>query len=319
MKRFRLQRPSPAMAVALLSLVVAMGGTGYAAINLPKNSVGTKQIKRNAVVSSKVKKDTLTGDDVNESRLGAVPAAGRADSAGNADQLGGKAPDAYVESGQKVGQSEHADTADTATSATTADTATSATSATNATNATNADTVDSKNASDFVGTTTTAGGDLAGTFSNLSLASGSVDDQSVENDSLTDLDLLDYQRSGGALDDSTSNAIPTTVVLDGGSGATITAVCNKSAANITGSITITNPNPGWAVTSDAPNGQVGQVGVAASAERTLIQVGPTAANAFSHGSFYMTEGTATQIAGFVAVQVNRFTDQCDFSVTRFGI
>src|SRR3954454_18126167 len=99
MKRFRPYRPSPAMAVALLSLVVAMGGTGYAAINLPKNRVGTKQLKRNAVVASKVKNDTLTGDDVNESRLGAVPAAGRADSAGSADRLGGKAPNAFIEAG----------------------------------------------------------------------------------------------------------------------------------------------------------------------------------------------------------------------------
>src|SRR4051812_19663682 len=195
MKRFRLQRPSPAMAVALLSLVVAMGGTGYAAINLPKNSVGTKQIKRNAVVSSKVKKDTLTGADVNESRLGPVPTAGRADSAGNADQLGGKSAEAFIAAGAKGGEAAHADAGDNATNAghaNAADTATNAghanaadtaTNATNATNAGNADTVDNKNASDFIGTTSTAGGDLNGTFSNLSLAGGSVDGTIVEFDS----------------------------------------------------------------------------------------------------------------------------------------
>src|SRR3954471_11991482 len=109
MKRFRPHRPSPAMAVALLSLVVATGGTGYAASNLPRNSVGTQQIKRNAVVSSKVKKDTLTGDDVNESQLGPVPTAARAGSAGDADRLGGSPANAFVRSGTKVTQAGHAD------------------------------------------------------------------------------------------------------------------------------------------------------------------------------------------------------------------
>jgi hypothetical protein len=143
MHRFRPHRPSPAMAVALLSLVVATGGTGYAASNLPRNSVGTQQIKRNAVVSSKVKKDTLTGDDVNESRLGPVPTAGRAGSAGDADQLGGSPANAFVRSGTKVTDAGHADTAahaDTADTATNATNATNAASATNATNATNAGT-----------------------------------------------------------------------------------------------------------------------------------------------------------------------------------
>jgi hypothetical protein len=64
MNRLRLQRPSPAMVVALLALFVAMGGAGYAATNLPKNSVGTKQIKKNAVTSAKVKNGALTVKDV---------------------------------------------------------------------------------------------------------------------------------------------------------------------------------------------------------------------------------------------------------------
>jgi hypothetical protein len=40
-----------------------MGGTSYAAIKLPANSVGTKQIKANAVVASKIKDGTLTAKD----------------------------------------------------------------------------------------------------------------------------------------------------------------------------------------------------------------------------------------------------------------
>jgi hypothetical protein len=45
------RRPSGSMVVAFIALLVAMGGTGYAAIALPKNSVGTKQLKKNAVIS----------------------------------------------------------------------------------------------------------------------------------------------------------------------------------------------------------------------------------------------------------------------------
>jgi hypothetical protein len=42
LKRFR---PSPAMVVACLALMLALGGTGYAAIKLPRNSVTTVQVK----------------------------------------------------------------------------------------------------------------------------------------------------------------------------------------------------------------------------------------------------------------------------------
>jgi hypothetical protein len=56
-------RPSPSMAVALLALSVALGGTGYAAIKLPKNSVGNKHIKRNAVTGAKVKDASLFAND----------------------------------------------------------------------------------------------------------------------------------------------------------------------------------------------------------------------------------------------------------------
>jgi hypothetical protein len=60
MSRFRPHRPSASMVVALLALFVAVGGTGYAALSLPKNSVGSKQIRKNAVIASKVKKDAIT-------------------------------------------------------------------------------------------------------------------------------------------------------------------------------------------------------------------------------------------------------------------
>ena len=49
-------RPSPALIVASLALAIALGGTGYAAVVLPANSVGTKQLKKSAVTATKIKK-----------------------------------------------------------------------------------------------------------------------------------------------------------------------------------------------------------------------------------------------------------------------
>jgi hypothetical protein len=63
MSRLLGHRPSPAMVVAMLALFVALAGTSYAAVKLPANSVGTKQIKANAVVSSKIKNGTLRRAD----------------------------------------------------------------------------------------------------------------------------------------------------------------------------------------------------------------------------------------------------------------
>ena len=83
MKR-KLRLPSPAMVVACLALLIALGGTSYAAIKLPKNSVGTKQLKTNAVTSPKVKNNSLTGSDILESSLGQVQSAANAANAANA-------------------------------------------------------------------------------------------------------------------------------------------------------------------------------------------------------------------------------------------
>jgi hypothetical protein len=52
----RFHRPSPALVVACLALLVALSGTGIAAVNaLPRASVGTPQLKTGAVTSIKVK------------------------------------------------------------------------------------------------------------------------------------------------------------------------------------------------------------------------------------------------------------------------
>jgi len=64
-------RPSPAMVIACIALVFAMTGAGYAAGMLGPNTVGTKQLKKNAVISSKVKNGSLLRADF---KAGQVPA-----------------------------------------------------------------------------------------------------------------------------------------------------------------------------------------------------------------------------------------------------
>ena len=65
----KLKGPSPAMVVACLALAIALSGVGYAAITIPKNSVGTNQLKANAVTSPKVGLNALTGNDIAETTL----------------------------------------------------------------------------------------------------------------------------------------------------------------------------------------------------------------------------------------------------------
>jgi hypothetical protein len=59
MKRGWIRLPSPAMGVALIALVVAMGGTSYAALR-----IGTKQIKDNAVTGAKIRNGTVRNIDL---------------------------------------------------------------------------------------------------------------------------------------------------------------------------------------------------------------------------------------------------------------
>jgi hypothetical protein len=83
MRRIARHRPSPALVVSIVALVVALGGTSYAAVTLPTNSVGSAQIKRggvkasdiaaNAVRSATVKDHSLLGKDFKAGELPAGP------------------------------------------------------------------------------------------------------------------------------------------------------------------------------------------------------------------------------------------------------
>lgn len=53
----------------MLALAVSLGGTGYAALKLPANSVGTAQLKKNAVTSVKVRNASLLAADFAKGQL----------------------------------------------------------------------------------------------------------------------------------------------------------------------------------------------------------------------------------------------------------
>ena len=84
--------------VATLALFIALGGGAYAAVKLPANSVGTKQLKSRAVTSAKVKNGSLLAADFADGQVPAGPrgaqgAAGEAgrDGAAGADGRDGAA------------------------------------------------------------------------------------------------------------------------------------------------------------------------------------------------------------------------------------
>jgi hypothetical protein len=88
--------------VATLALLLAVGGTSYAA-----SQISGKDLKNRSVAGKKLKKNTVTGAEVRESKLGKVPRAAQADNAATADtaagasnaanatKLGGGTPESY--------------------------------------------------------------------------------------------------------------------------------------------------------------------------------------------------------------------------------
>jgi len=63
------RRPSPGLVVASLALAISLSGVAYAATALPKNSVGTPQLKKNAVTTQKVKNRSLLAVDFKAAQL----------------------------------------------------------------------------------------------------------------------------------------------------------------------------------------------------------------------------------------------------------
>lgn len=117
MKHRGFRGPSPAMTVAVIALIAALGGTSYAAFALPKNSVGSLQLKNNAVTTKKIKNGSVTGNKLN--LMGVVVP--QATDAGFASTAGSAGTAGSASSATNATSAAHASTADTATNATNAD------------------------------------------------------------------------------------------------------------------------------------------------------------------------------------------------------
>src|SRR5512133_1952180 len=67
----RLRRPSPALVIACIALMAALAPASYATVSqiLPQQSVGTSQLKPNAVTSNKVRDFSLRKWDFKKSDL----------------------------------------------------------------------------------------------------------------------------------------------------------------------------------------------------------------------------------------------------------
>jgi hypothetical protein len=85
------------MVIACMALLFSLGGVGYAAVVLPVNSVGTKQLKKNAVVASKVKDHSLLLRDFKAGQIpagprGAMGATGATGATGAGGAIGPQGP-----------------------------------------------------------------------------------------------------------------------------------------------------------------------------------------------------------------------------------
>ena len=62
-----MRRPSFPTVISLIALFVALGGTSYAVIKLPAKSVGNRELKTNAVTSSKIRPRSVARSDLSPS------------------------------------------------------------------------------------------------------------------------------------------------------------------------------------------------------------------------------------------------------------
>jgi hypothetical protein len=199
--RVKSLRPSPAFVIATLALVVALGGTSYAA-----TKISGSQIKKHSISGNRLKNNTLTGKQINEGKLGTVPKAAHANSATSAN---------------------HATTAGTATHATTAGTATTAGSAT---------TVDGNGLGSFSFTVAKDGASQTATFPGVTLsgncASGLVNlDAAGTSDTGESIVItsIDAGAASSAADSSFTTGDADAISPDSATNGTATAVVTRGA------------------------------------------------------------------------------------------
>ena len=90
MRELTRRRPSAAMVVALVALIVAASGTAVAASRMVN---GDSLIKKNSLSGNRLRSHSITGKEIRLSSLGQVP---NARNAGDANALGGQKASAFV-------------------------------------------------------------------------------------------------------------------------------------------------------------------------------------------------------------------------------
>ena len=104
----RRPRLTYANVVATLALFIALGGTGYAAISLPRNSVGAPQIRPGSIDNSKIKPGSLRKSAFKAGQLPRGPR-GAAGAAGPAGAKGDKGDSFTLATTLPSGQTEYGD------------------------------------------------------------------------------------------------------------------------------------------------------------------------------------------------------------------
>lgn len=127
---------SYANVMATFAVFLALGGVGYAAVRLPRNSVGTRQIRKaavsaakirtGAVTAAKIRDGAVTGAKVDVSTLPTVPSASKAEEASRAAGAAFATAAGRADSAASADHARHADSADSASEATHAQSATTA-------------------------------------------------------------------------------------------------------------------------------------------------------------------------------------------------
>jgi hypothetical protein len=97
MSKLRLRPPSPALLVATIALIVALGGTSYAAFkigtnNIKNGAVTTKKLRNGAVTQKKLGRNLTVANALHSNSASSAGSATNASNAGNANTVGGYGP-----------------------------------------------------------------------------------------------------------------------------------------------------------------------------------------------------------------------------------
>jgi hypothetical protein len=178
----RIPRPRHATVIAYLALFVALGGTGYAAIK-----VNGSDLVNSSVAGKKLKRGTIGGREVNESKLRRVPSALNATRANSAATAGNAATAGFA---SRAGE------------ATTAAHAASASQATNAAQAGNAALLGGLSSQDFLAADTIVSGIAALATSNQIFAVAdmgfSINAMPTDGDGAFEVEVRNTRAAGGA-------------------------------------------------------------------------------------------------------------------------